>query len=90
MDELRQAKAYYGVMAELSRKGRVKKVRDDIVDREYTLVEALLQRSKCDDCHLIAIIRVSGCRLICSNDHRADEYLKNPRCYAKGEAPIDL
>lgn len=92
IEELRQAKWYLGVLTELSRKGRVKRVRDDIVDRDYVVVEELLKGSRCDDCHLIAVIRVSGCRLICSNDRRADQYLKNPKLYpkAKGLKPPSI
>lgn len=90
IDELRQSRAYLGVLTELSRKGRVKRVRDDIIDNECIILEALLKGSRCDDCHLIAIIRSSGCRLICSNDRRADEFLKNPKLYPKGQRPPSI
>lgn len=90
LTELQNARKYFGVMVELSRKGRVKKVRCDLVDKDHSEVETLLRGSKCDDCHLIAIIRVSRCRVICSNDRRADEYLKNPKCYPKGQKPPSI
>lgn len=85
--ELRALGSYLGIISELQRKGRTRRVIDELVDKEEVRVAKLLKGSGCDDCHLIAIIRTSGCRLICSNDKRADKYLKSRKCYLKGQRP---
>ncbi len=90
LSELKKSKQYYGVLIELSKKGRVIIVSTEVVDQQQVQVEKLLATSDCDDCHLIAIIRASGCRLICSNDRRADKHLKNPDCYPGRQKPPSI
>lgn len=87
INELRALGSYLGIISELQRKGRTRRLIDELVDKEELRVARLLKGSGCDDCHLIAIIRTSGCRLICSNDKRADKYLKNPKYYLKRQKP---
>lgn len=41
------------------------------VDAEEGLVAAKIQHQDFDDQHLVSLLRVSGCRLICSKDKRA-------------------
>lgn len=85
LNELKGVCSYLRFITELERSGRTRRLIDNLVDKEERLVEKLVSSSSCDDCHLIAIIRVSGCRLICSNDRRADKYLKNGKYYLKGQ-----
>ena len=54
------------------------------------LVEKAIADKDCDDHHIIAIVRISGCRLICSNDKRADRYIKDRRLTHARAAHIDL
>jgi hypothetical protein len=89
-EELRKAKSYFGLFLELSKQGKVKQVNHELVDEHERQVEAILGHPDCDDAHLIAIIRVSGCRLICSNDRRADKHLKNRKCYLPGAPSLDI
>lgn len=79
--ELRKTFKYFGIMTELNRQGRISRIHDGQVDAAQQIVEDMIDDPRCDDPHLIAIIRVSGCRLICSNDRRADRYLKDHRLY---------
>ena len=85
LKELKAIKSYLSLVTELSRKGRTRILADNLVDKEEDYLNSLLKGSSCDDCHLIAIIRVSRCRLICSNDKRADKYLKDRKYYLKGQ-----
>lgn len=89
--QLRDAPRYYKVMVELKKMGRVMRIRDVLVDEQCKQVWLLLgSNTRCDDAHLIAIIRASGCRLICSNDKRADTYLKNKRYYLRRQKPPSI
>ncbi|MBF0343776.1 MAG: hypothetical protein HQL06_06050 [Nitrospirae bacterium] len=40
-----------------------------------------------DDPHLVAIVAVSGVRLVCTNDKRAIPFLTNKEFYGKGKKP---
>lgn len=84
--ELLGARTYLKLLVELKNRGRAKLVNKVAVDAEQALVEGIVPRA-CDDAHLIAIFRASGCRLLCSNDRRADTYVKNKRFYRKGQHP---
>lgn len=86
LGELSKAKTYLGIILELKKKGKVKVVNREIVDSEHKAVKKSLP-SACDDSHLIAIFRASGCRLLCSNDKRSDLYIKNRIYYPKGQHP---
>jgi len=88
--ELRNARHYLGIFTELSRKGKVKQVNQELVDRHQQIVEGLLGQTRFNDPHLIAIIRVSGCRLVCSKDQEADKHLKNKRYYLPNQKPPSI
>ena len=47
---------------------------DGEVDAETKKVAAVIQHPDFDDPHLVALLRVSGCKLICSLDERAYTY----------------
>lgn len=81
-NEIKKARKYLGVLAELKKKGKLKDIKQEVVDNQQTMVKGILP-SDCDDSHLIAIFRASGCRLLCSNDHRVDIYIKNKKYYLK-------
>jgi predicted nucleic acid-binding protein len=40
-----------------------------------------------DDAHLVAIFDVSGCLLLCSDDARADRFVKDPELYERQAPP---
>lgn len=83
IDELERATRYHKILVELKKMGRVKQIKRDVVDADNALVDEMLAGTDCDDSHLIALVRVSGCRLICSNDISADRYLKKRKLYPK-------
>ena len=59
-------------------------IRQALVDQREREVIAQTEGTDCDDHHLIAILDVSGCLLFCSNDKRADKFIKDRRWYTKG------
>ena len=85
--ELKTAKRYFQLMIELHKQGRVRRIDDAAVDTEQAIVEQLICDKRCDDPHLIAIVRASGCRLLCSDDKRADKYIKDVTLYPKPQHP---
>ena len=53
------------------------------VDQWQAKVERILDPRKHNDPHLPAIVSVSGCRLICTEDKKSFALLKDRRCYPK-------
>jgi len=82
--ELSMAVRYFSLLAELNRRGRVLQVDDDLVDQEEKCVKGKEANKDFDDPHLIAIVIVSGCKVICTNDKRAHRFIKKKNLYPKG------
>ncbi|MBK0378566.1 hypothetical protein [Mucilaginibacter segetis] len=72
-----ELKKYLKIFIELKKANRAVHVDDQLVDAEELLVSAQLQHADFDDQHLVALLRVSGCQLICSLDARAYPYFKH-------------
>jgi hypothetical protein len=89
-EELKRAPRYLSIFIELKKQRRVKEVKGVLVDKQEQIVRHLVDSDKCDDFHIIAIFRVSGCILFCSNDARADCFIKDKRLYEKGQKPPSI
>ncbi len=81
--ELAQAHKYLNLFREFDKANKIALVDDDRVDQQQTELETVIEHRNFDDPHLIAIIIVSGCRLICSTDSRAHPFFKDERLYPK-------
>jgi hypothetical protein len=82
-EELSQAVKYLKIVTELSRKRKTNEISDSEVDSMQEKIEELIPHSDFDDPHLIAIVIVSGCRLICSKDSRCHKFVKTKQIYPK-------
>lgn len=77
-NEYQRHSRFLQFLNELARAGKVKIANDDRVDREQqAIVAAGILVS--DDPHIIALARISGCRLIYSADISLHDDFKNPR-----------
>lgn len=90
--ELSKLKKYFQYLVELRKMGRIAQIDDKLVDIEEGHIKKKINESEVltkgkkkdfDDPHIIAILIVSGCRLFCSKDKRADKYLKMKTLYPK-------
>jgi len=79
--ELSKLGSIFGVLAELQRKGKIVIIPDQLVDAEVEKVKGIEPRADFDDPHLVAIVRTSGCKLICLIDPRAHRYLRDSKFY---------
>jgi hypothetical protein len=85
-----ELQSYLPVFAELARQRKARAVNHALVDKHEKQVALLIHDTKCDDPHLIAMFRVSGCRLLCSDDKRADRYIKDRHNYLKRQKPPSI
>lgn len=60
---------------ELDRSGKARKYQDDVVDKEQKSIEKLSLKS--DDPHVLALARVSGARLLSTEDQNLIEDFKD-------------
>jgi len=67
----------------LKRARKLVEVNQQRVDQWQARVEAIFDPRKHNDPHLPAIVSVSGCRLICTEDKKSHALLKSKKCYPK-------
>ena len=64
-------------------KNKVVVLRKDEVDNLQKKIESLVKDPDFDDPHLIAIISVSRCQLLCSKDERSERFILDKKLYPK-------
>jgi len=69
---------YLGLFIELRKENRAVYINDIKVDNEEVSVSHQIQHVDFDDQHLVSLLRVSGCKLMCSLDRRAYRFFKHP------------
>lgn len=80
--ELSKLPRYLGLLAELERKGRVIQLSDAEVDAIANVLKAEVGDAQFNDEHLVAIVIVSRCLIVCTNDTVAKSYLKRRAFYS--------
>jgi len=80
--ELREIPRYLGIIAELHRKGRAVVLPQAQVDAIADALKAEITDAAFNDEHLIAIVIVSRCRVVCTEDRVAISYLKRRQFYS--------
>ena len=81
-EELSKAHKYRKMFVNLEKMGKVVSLNLADVDNEEEKVLQIKDENKdFDDPHLVAIIRVSKCKIICTNDKRAHKFLKDKAFY---------
>lgn len=73
----RELNKYLGLFNELRKKKRAIYIDDHLIDAEEIVVGHQIQHANFDDQHLVALLRISGCKLICSLDERAYPYFRH-------------
>lgn len=85
-DEFRLIGKYIKYFNQLNKAGKVVKVNDEDVDHKMNELMTLCNDADFDDPHIVAILIVSGCKVICSEDARSYPYIKRREWYPKGAA----
>lgn len=80
-NELLAVRSILIILNELEKRGKVKRSDTLLVDNEERAVKALEPTKDFDDPHLVALTRVSGCKLICIRDPRSHRFLRMTKFY---------
>ena len=73
---------YLTLFLNLNKAGKAIYVDNNKVDDEEVVVSTIIQDPDFDDQHLVALLRVSGCKLICSRDKRAYPFFRHQRFFS--------
>lgn len=84
MKELEKARQYLRLFVDYSKKGKTVRINDEEVDKHEKEIKLKVIDSKFNDAHIIAIIAVSKCKVLCSYDKKSFDYIQNPTLYPKG------
>ena len=79
--QLKKVGSVLAFLTELEKRGKVVRRSDATVDTEHVKVKRIEPNKKFDDPHLVALIRATGCRLICVRDNSAHKYLTDGKFY---------
>lgn len=79
--ELLAVKSILSLLNELEKRGKIIRQSDSDVDADVLRVKAIEPAKDFDDPHIVALIRVSGCKLICIRDPRAHKFLRASYLY---------
>jgi hypothetical protein len=79
---------YFRLIGEFRRQGKVKEVLPpERVDRYAAQLKVKVPAKKFDDEHIVAIVALSGCRVVCTGDKASHPYLQRQDLYPKGIKP---
>lgn len=82
LEELHAIKSILTILAEYERRGLVKRISKETVNTEMSEAKRIEPRPDFDDPHLVALVRATGCKLICVNDPRSHKYLRAGKFYS--------
>jgi len=72
-----------GILGEYQRKNRLVRMDTAEVDQAAVLVKGLVTKADFNDEHLVALVRISKCRVVCSDDKAASRYLWSKALYPR-------
>jgi hypothetical protein len=81
--ELSAVRSIIGLLAELERRGKIVRRANAEVDAEESKVRQIEPSKDFDDPHLVALVRLTGCKLICIRDLRAHRFLRAAHFYRR-------
>jgi hypothetical protein len=84
LQELKKMPRYLTLVNELKKNRKVISIFDRDVDNEERRVRQVCRDADFDDPHLVALVCVSKCPMICTADERAMPYLKKREFYPRG------
>jgi predicted nucleic acid-binding protein len=76
-------KKYLRIFKLFNDKRKTIMIADEVVDAKETELKAMLEHRDFDDPHIVALVCVSGCRLVCTQDDRAIPFITGKHKEAK-------
>ncbi|MDD2918501.1 hypothetical protein [Rhodoferax sp.] len=70
--------------------GKVVEIDMRKVDKQEAWLKKQITDDDFDDPHIVALIGISGCKLVCTGDARSFPYIQNKKLYPKGKVPPSI
>jgi len=86
-DELSKMKRYFAILTEMKRAGIIEVLDKVTVDLEQANINQRTTHKNFNDQAIVAIIIVSRCRLLCSNDTSSLTFVRARNLYPRGIEP---
>jgi hypothetical protein len=83
-------KKFGRLLVDLERKRRLIKLDDSLVDAEVVRLKKLEPDEEFNDPHIVAMVVVSKCCVVCTDDTRSLPYLTNRKLYPRGTKPPNV
>ena len=85
--ELKETRDDLGLVVELKRRRQAVEIGGDLVDLREHEVRELTDAGGLNDHHIVALLGVSGCRLLCTRNTRHARFFKDRSLYPDGKRP---
>lgn len=87
LEELKKIYRYMQLLLELQKVQKVKVLKKDSVDMAQKHIRTLEANPDFNDSHLVAIVSISGAKVLCSNDASSFRFIRDARLYPKNCDP---
>ena len=85
--ELEAANRLLKILMEFHKVNKVVVIDKAAVDKKENEIKAMVSHRNFDDPHIVAIIAVSGVKLVCTNEKRSIPFLTKTLFYTRGKKP---
>jgi hypothetical protein len=85
--EIKKMRKYLTLIAELQKAGKFVEINGDMIDGYAVRLKEVCSDRAFNDEHLVAILDVSGCKLLCTKDIEAMPYIKRKEFYSDQKIP---
>jgi len=79
--ELRKMTKYFSIFLNYQRQGKLVRLDDNSVDAFAAIAKRKEPSKQFNDEHLVAMVAVSGCRVVCTNDAEAMPFIRRRSLY---------
>lgn len=88
--ELKKTFRYFRLVRKLKDAGKAIPISDSLVDKSEDNISEKVSGTGCDDQHIVSLLGVSYCPLLCSVDLRSFKYIKDRTLYPKGMSQVRI
>jgi len=85
--ELKKMISYYNIVNQLKKTGKFVEIDEKMIDDNAKLLKNICPDKAFNDEHVVAIVNVSGCKLVCTKDKESIPYIKTKDFYSDKKTP---
>ncbi|MDR0331528.1 MAG: hypothetical protein LBH93_07470 [Chitinispirillales bacterium] len=85
--ELSKMTNYLKIMRKLKDAGKLIEIDTNLIDRDAVRLKNICADTAFNDEHIVAILNISGCKLVGTRETRAIPYIKRQDFYSDGKTP---